>query len=95
MKKDADKISVQLAESEAHLESMRGPKDPASGAPLKLHLPSRLKSNMAWVPLINMQKSVFLPLWDNYGLYGRKLLHIESFSAIESQNLVRMSKFFA
>ena len=45
-------------------------------------------------PLINMQKSVFLPLWDDYELYGRKILHIESFSAIESENLVRISKFF-
>ena len=43
-------------------------------------------------PLINMQKSVFLPLWDNYNLYGRKILHIESFSAIESENLVRISR---
>ena len=23
-------------------------------------------------PLINMQKSVFLPYWDSYELYGRK-----------------------
>ena len=45
-------------------------------------------------PLINMQKSVFLPLWDNYELYGHKLLHIETFSAIESENLVKISKFF-
>ena len=45
-------------------------------------------------PLINMQKSVFLPLWDNYELYGRKILHIESFAAIESENLVRIPKFF-
>ena len=45
-------------------------------------------------PLINMQKSVFLPLWDNYELYGRKILHIKSFSAIESENLVGISKFF-
>ena len=45
-------------------------------------------------PLINMKKSVFLPLWDNYELYGHKILHIESFSAIESENLVRISKFF-
>ena len=45
-------------------------------------------------PLINMQKSVFLPLWVNYELYGCKILHIESFSAIESENLVRISKFF-
>ena len=41
-----------------------------------------------------MQKSVFLPLWDNYELYGRKILQIKSFSAIESENLVRTSKFF-
>ena len=45
-------------------------------------------------PLINMQKSVFLPLWDNYELYGGKILHIERFSAIESENLVRISKLF-
>ena len=44
-------------------------------------------------PLINMQKSVFLPLWDNYDLYGRKSLQIESFLAIESENLVRISIF--
>ena len=35
---------------------------------------------------LNMQKSVYLPLWENYKLYGRKILHIESFSAIESEN---------
>ena len=45
-------------------------------------------------PLINMQKSVFLALWDNYELYGRNILYIERFSAIESENLVRISKFF-
>ena len=45
-------------------------------------------------PFINIQKSVFLPLWDNCELYGHKILHIESFSAIESENLVRISKFF-
>ena len=44
-------------------------------------------------PLINMQKSVFLPLWDNYELYSRKILHITSFSDIESENLVRISIF--
>ena len=43
MEKDIDKISRQLAESEACLESMRVPKDPISGAPLKLHPPSRPK----------------------------------------------------
>ena len=32
MKRDADKISAQLAKSEARLESMRVPKDPVSGA---------------------------------------------------------------
>ena len=40
MKRDVDKISAKLAESEAHLESMRVPKDPTSGASLKLHPPS-------------------------------------------------------
>ena len=43
---------------------------------------------------INMQKSVFLPLWDNPELYGRKIIHIKSFSAQESENLVRIAKFF-
>ena len=43
MKRDVDKISAKLAESEARLESMRVPKDPVSGAPLKLHPPSRPK----------------------------------------------------
>ena len=40
MKREADKIVEKLAESEAKLESMepRVPKDPISGAPLKLHL---------------------------------------------------------
>ena len=44
-------------------------------------------------PLINMPESVFLPLWDNYELYGRKSLQIERFLAIESENLVRISMF--
>ena len=43
MKRDADKIFTQLAESEAHLESMSVPKEPVSGAPLKLHPSSRPK----------------------------------------------------
>ena len=38
-----------------------------------------------------MQKSVFLPLLDNYEVYDRNSLHIESFSAIESENSVRIS----
>ena len=43
MKKDADRISTQLAKSEARLESMRVPEDPVSGVPLKLHPQSRPK----------------------------------------------------
>ena len=43
MKRDVDKISPKLAESEKALELMRVPKDPISGAPLKLHPPSRPK----------------------------------------------------
>ena len=43
MKRDVDKISTKLAESEKALESMRVSKDPVSGAPLKLHPPSRPK----------------------------------------------------
>ena len=45
-------------------------------------------------PLINTQKSVFLPLWDNFEMNSCKILHIESFSAIESEKLVKISKFF-
>ena len=51
-----------------------------------------LKSNMTWV--INMQKSVFLPFWHNHELYGCNILHNESFSAKESENLGRNAKFF-
>ena len=54
--------------------------------------PSQVQHGMG--PLINVRKSVFLPLWDNYELYGCKILHIESFAAVESENLARISKFF-
>ena len=43
MKRDVDKISAQLAESKARLESMRVSKDPVSGVQLKRHPPSRPK----------------------------------------------------
>ena len=43
MKRDVDKISTQLAESEVRLESMTVPKDPISGAPLNRHPQSRHK----------------------------------------------------
>ena len=43
MKRDVDKISTKLAESEKALKLMRVPKDPTSGAPLKLHPPGRPK----------------------------------------------------
>ena len=43
MKRDIDRISAQLAESEACLLVMRVPKDPISGAPLKQHPPPRPK----------------------------------------------------
>ena len=43
MKREVDKVSAKLAESEAELGLMRVPKDPVSGAPLKLHSPSRPK----------------------------------------------------
>ena len=45
-------------------------------------------------PPINLQKLVFLPLWDNYELHVDKVLHTESFSAIKSESLVRIVKFF-
>ena len=45
-------------------------------------------------PLINMQNSVFLALQDNYELSGCKIVHIKTFSAVESENLVRIAKFF-
>ena len=43
MKREANKLSNQLAEAEQKLESMRVPNDPVSGAPLKRHPPSRPK----------------------------------------------------
>ena len=43
IKRDIDKISAKLAESEKTIESMRVPKDPISGTPLKLHPPARPK----------------------------------------------------
>ena len=45
MKREADKIAEKLRESEAALKLLepRIPKDPISGAPLKLHSPSRNK----------------------------------------------------
>ena len=45
MKREADKINEKLRESEKKLELVepRVPKDPISGAPLKLHLPNRSK----------------------------------------------------
>ena len=42
-------------------------------------------------PLINMQKISIFAIVDNYELNGRKILHIESFSVIESENLARIS----
>ena len=54
MKRDADKISVQLAKFEARLESMRVPKDPVlSGAPVTLHPPSRPKRIEAKIAELN------------------------------------------
>ena len=45
MKREADKITEKLRESEKALKSLesRIPKDPISGAPLKQHPPSRPK----------------------------------------------------
>ena len=53
MKRDADKISVQLAKSEARLESMRVSKDPVSGAPVTLHPPFRPKCIEAKIVELN------------------------------------------
>ena len=39
-------------------------------------------------------KISILPLWDNHELYGCKILHIKGFSGKESENLVRIAKFF-
>ena len=43
MKREVDKVSAALEKSEACLKSMRVPKDPVSGVPLKLHPRSRPK----------------------------------------------------
>ena len=39
MKREANKLSNQLAEAEQKLESMSIPNDPVSGAPLRQHPP--------------------------------------------------------
>ena len=46
--------------------------------------------------LIWNSRSLFKNFQNHYfiELYGRKSLHIKSFSAIESENLVRISNFF-
>ena len=56
MKRDVDKISAKLAESEKALESMRVPKDPVSGAPRKLHPPSR--PNCIEVEIAELNKKI-------------------------------------
>ena len=55
MKQEADKISETLAESEAALKLLepRVPKDPISGAPLKLHPPNGNKCIEAKMAEIN------------------------------------------
>ena len=45
--------------------------------------------------LINMQKSVYLALYDDYEVYSSESLYIESISAIKSENLVSIAKFLA
>ena len=52
-------------------------------------LPAQAQHGMG--PLINMQKLVILAFWDNYELYGCKILHIETISTIESENLDRIA----
>ena len=44
--------------------------------------------------LICEKNSSFVFMGLNHELYGRKILHIESFSAKQSENLVRIAKFF-
>ena len=53
MKREANKLSNQLAEAERKLESMRVPNDPVSGAPLKQHPPSRPKHLEAKIAELN------------------------------------------
>ena len=55
MKRDFDKISEKLKESEAKLESVeqRVPIDPIRGAPLKLHLPNKNKCIEAKIAELN------------------------------------------
>ena len=53
VKRDADKISSKLAESEKAIESMIVSKDPANGALLKLHPPSRPEHIEAKIAQLN------------------------------------------
>ena len=55
MKREADKIAEKLRESEKALKLLepRVPKDPISGAPLKLHPPNRSKHIKAKIAEIN------------------------------------------
>ena len=57
MKREVDKVSSKLVESEKALESMRVPKNPVSGAPLKLHLPSRPECIEAKIAELNKKIS--------------------------------------
>ena len=43
LKREVDKITMQIAEAEDRLDSMRVPSDPISGAPIKQQPPSRPK----------------------------------------------------
>ena len=55
MKRDFDKISKKLKESEAKLESVeqRVPVDPIQGVPLKLHPPNKNKCTEAKIAELN------------------------------------------
>ena len=53
MKREVNKVSAALEKSEAHLKSMRVPKDPVSGVPLKLHPRSRPKRREVKIAELN------------------------------------------
>ena len=54
--------------------------------------PSQVQQGVCHL-FINMQKSVFLALWQNYELCGCKILTIKNISLIDSDKLVRIAKF--
>ena len=78
MKREVDKVSAALEKSEACLESMRVPKDPVSGVPLKLHSRSRPKCIEVKIAELNKKIRRAKNTWSKQCLIAkRETLHAE------------------